>query len=200
MAKKSKKTRSAAQGLTLLEVVIALAIICGILVALLSLYTTGQKYFINESTRAATIEDSRYPLAWITRDVKEATGIVSAWATHTTSPNSLVLQLPSVDANGVIIDITTNFDYIIYLVNSNKLERIVDGLDGVSSRSDGSRVLAANVNSLAITFYDSSGGVLTSGFEAATNISLALTTSRKGLGRTFRETLNTAVKLRNKAS
>ncbi len=200
MTKKSEETKSRAQGLTLIEVVISLAIVAVILVALLSLYTTGQKYFINESARAATIEASRYPLAWITRDVKEATGVVSAWDVYATSSNSLVLQLPSVDSSGVIIDIATNFDYIIYRVNSNKLERIIDALDGVSARSDGSRVLAENVNSMVISYYDSAGGVLTSGFEAATNLSLALTTSRQGLGRTFQETLSTGVKLRNKAS
>jgi len=39
MTKKSEETKSRAQGLTLIEVVISLAIVAVILVALLSLYT-----------------------------------------------------------------------------------------------------------------------------------------------------------------
>jgi len=200
ISRKFKNRTSKTRGLSLIEILIAMAIVAVILIALLSLYTTGQKYFINESTRADTLQDSQYPLAWITRDVKEALQVLSSWGSYTTSSNCLVLEIPSVDSSGVIIDISADFDYIIYRLNSNKLERIIDALDGVSSRTDDTRVLAENTNSLVFAFFDSQGAELTSGFDAASSINIALSSSRQGVGRTFQETLNAGVKLRNKAS
>ena len=63
--------------MTLIELLIVVAISAVIMIALLSLYMEGQKYFFNENAKADTIEDSRFPMTWISRDVREALQVVA---------------------------------------------------------------------------------------------------------------------------
>ncbi|MGB8953360.1 MAG: prepilin-type N-terminal cleavage/methylation domain-containing protein [Candidatus Aminicenantales bacterium] len=197
--RKYSQGRKASRGLTLIEVLIATVVMSILMAALLTLYSEGQKYFINENTQADVLQESRYPLEWLARDIKGSTSVVSSWGSYSTSENTLVLQVPSVDGSGLIIDVEAEFDYIIYRTSTGRLQRIVDANDGVSSRTDRSRFLAENVTSLSLTYYDATDTQLSSGYEAAASVKMALAISEKGLGRTFQETLNSKVKLRNKA-
>jgi len=198
---KPKKKKFKPKGLTLIELLIVIAIGTVIILTLLALYTAGQRYFISGSTRTGVLRDGRHVIEWISRDIKAAIQVVQSWDVYTTSSNSLVLQLPSVDVSGLIVDVESDFDYVVYRLNpqlSHRLERIIDAKEGVSSRVDGSRVLADKVNSLSL----SSGGVDLSSvadFSAVASIDIALTTRQMRLGRSFEETLNTALKLRNKS-
>lgn len=190
--------RRGRSGFGLLEALIAMTILTLMVGAILSLYTKGQQTFINESAQADAIEQSRYPLAWITRDVKMSTGIEASWGGYATSADTLILKVPSVDANGLIIDLEVNWDRVIYRIQDNRLLRIVDALDGVSARVDRTRVLADGMASLAFLFFDSGGAQLSSNFPTAASVQPMLTARRHGALRTFTESLNTKIKLRNK--
>jgi Tfp pilus assembly protein PilW len=185
-------------GFSLLESLIAMFIMTLMIVAILSLYSKGQQIFINENALADAIEESRFPLTWITRDVKTATAIEASWGAYTTSDTTLVLRIPSVDANGLIIDLATHWDRVIYLVANSRLVRILDAKDGVSARLDRTKILADGVASLALTYYDSAGAVLTSGFPSASSVKPILTARRQGAQRSFTESLDTKAKMRNK--
>ena len=109
-------------------------------------------------------------------------------------------MVPSVDANGLIIDIDNHFDYLVYRMNpdnSSELLRIVEGKDGVSSRLDGNKLLTRNMDSLVMSFLDTDGGTVTDFAESAI-VDIALTILKKGIQRTYQETMNTRTKLRNK--
>jgi len=198
---KVKKKKSSPKGLTLIELLIVTAIVSFIMIALLTFYAAGQKYFITESARADVLRSSRQALNWISRDIKEGIEVLSSYDTYTTSDNCLILKVASVDANGIVIDIANDFDYIIYRVNpafSNRLERIVDASDGVSSRADVTRVIADNAGAFVL----SSGGTglgSIADFSLVYRINISLTTSQTWIGKTYSETLNTMIKLRNKA-
>lgn len=189
------------KGLTLIELLIVISLTALILLTLLSLYTTSQKYFVTESARADVIRDSRQVLLWISRDIKEACQVITSWDIYTSSNDCLILRVPSVDASGLIIDIESQFDYIIYRLNPsfpNRLERIIDANDGVSAKVDGGRVLVTRVN----FFLLSSEGVEFSSiadFSSVSSVDISLTASQDRYGRTFQDTLNTVVKLRNKS-
>lgn len=205
-AKHQERSHSS-KGTTLLEILIVILLSVVIMLAFLSLFSSGQKYFINQDAKADTIEDSRYPIAWITRDIKEAVQVVPGPITiggnsYSTSQSCLVLQVPSVDGDGVIIDIDNDFDYIVYRLNTelqNRLERIVDGKDGVSSRSDRTRLLADNVDSFALSFLDA-GGNPVSVYSDSAVIDISLSSVITGVGRTLQDEANTRAKLRNKPS
>jgi len=198
---KRKKKKSIPKGFTLVELTVVVALMAVIMLILMSLYVTGQQFLITESARNDVIRDNRYVFDWISRDIKGAVQVVSSWDAYTTSSNCLILRIPSVDSSGLIIDIENELDYIIYRLNSehpNKLERVVDAKDGVSSRVDSTRVLATRVNSFLL----SSDGVELSSVADLTqvaSIDIAMTTKQNRLGRDFQQTLDSTVKLRNKS-
>jgi type II secretory pathway pseudopilin PulG len=198
---KIKKKKSQPKGITLVEVLVTVTIVSFMVLAMLSLYAAGQRYFINESARSDVLRDNRHLLNYISRDIKEAIQVVPSWDVYATSTDCLILQVPSLDSNGLIIDIDTQFDYIIYRLNpeyANRLQRIIDANDGVSSRADSSRTVATRVNSFQL----SSEGVELSGiadFSQVACVDITLVTTQNLLSRTFQETLKTGVKLRNKS-
>lgn len=198
---KRKKKKSIPKGFTLVELTVVVALMAFIMLILMSLYVTGQQFLMTESARNDVIRDNRYVFDWISRDIKGAVQVVSSWDAYTTSSNCLILQIPSVDSSGLIVDIENELDYIIYRLNSehpNKLERVVDAKDGVSSRVDSTRVLATRVNSFLL----SSDGVELSSVADLTqvaSIDIAMTTKQNRLGRDFQQTLDSTVKLRNKS-
>ncbi len=192
--------KKASKGSTLIELLIVIAISALIVVALLSLYSSGQRYFITQSAKADTIEDSRHPLTWITRDIREAAQVVSNYDTYSTSANCLILQIPSIDETGEIIDIDSIFDYIIYRrspENPNRLERIIDA-DDASARIDRTKLMADSVTSLTLSFFDSDGADVSANVSESSTIRISLASKKEGLGRIYQETFDTQVKLRNR--
>lgn len=196
---------SKTRGITLIEVLIGMVLMVIVVLAFFSLYNTGQKYFVNQNIKSDILNNNRVTLTWLSRDIKEAVQVIPGpidinGTFYSTSSGSIVLRLPSIDANGIIIDIDNEFDYLVYQMdpeNSTQIVRIVDGKDGISSRVDGNRVLAENVSSLVLVFLDSNGVVVTDYSDTAI-VDIGLTSLKKGVQRTYQETINTQTKLRNK--
>jgi len=202
---------SSPRGMTLIELLIVIAISAIIMIALLELYTGGLKYFFNQNSRADTIEDSRVPMAGISRDIRGAQNIVNGPITayngvpYTSDANTLILDIP---------DITnTGFSYIIYSYDSinHRLMRIVDQqTGGLENRT---RVIADNLIDdgsggppLKFKYFGSDGTTeVTSGYADATNgafiVEVELTAQGRAIqraGQPFVETVRTQAKLRNK--
>jgi len=210
---KKIRTCSRPKGMTLIELLIVVAIGAIIMIALLQLYMEGQKYFFNQNARADTIEDSRYPMTWISRDVREAYKVRDAAVTlngtaYTTSNNCLVLEVPALSVDGSIIwDPNTpdvNLDYIVYTLNSGRLKRVIQAVG--PGRTTGSRVLADNVSSFQIRYFQSDGSATptqVANFADTNVVEISLESSTKGIfrsGQSFNEGLTTQIKLRNKAT
>ena len=188
-------------GFTLIELLVIVVIASFMILALISLYVAGQRYFITGSAKADVLRDNRQVFNYISRDIKEAIQVLPSWDVYTTSSSCLVLQVPSLDSNDLIIDIYNELDYIVYRLNSeypNRLERIIDANDGISSRMDTTRVITTRVNSFQL----SSGGVdfsAVSDFSQVSSVDVTLVTAKNFLGRTYQESLKIGVKLRNKS-
>lgn len=200
-SRKIKPRKDQPKGITLVEVLVTVTIVSFMILAMLSLYVAGQRYFMTGSARSDVLRDNRHVLNYISRDVKEAIRVVPSWDVYATSTECIILQVPSLDSNGLIIDIDSQFDYIVYRLNSeypNRLERVIDANDGVSNREDSSRTIATRVNSFQL----SSEGIELSGvadFSQVACVDISLITTQNQMGRTFQQTLSTGVKLRNKA-
>ncbi len=198
MKNRTKKTKP--RGLTLVELLITMAVVSLVLSALLSLYSAGQRYFLGESVELDGLRDIRFVQNWITRDIKEAVEVLPSWDVYTVSDSCLILRIPSVDANGYVIDIENDYDHVVYRLNPqipSRLERILDAKDGVSMRSDGSRFLSTQVSSFLL----SSEGVNLSSvadFSQVASIDVSLITQQTLLGRSYQKTLQTGVVLRNR--
>ncbi len=198
MKKRTKKAKP--RGLTLVELLITVAVISLVLSALLSLYSAGQRYFLEENVKLDGLRDIRYVRNWITRDIKESVEVLPSWDVYTVSDSCLILRIPSVDANGYVIDIENDYDHVVYRLNPqipSRLERILDAKDGVSARSDGSRLLSSQVSSFLL----SSEGVNLSSvadFSQVASVDISLIAQQTLFGRSYQETLQTGVMLRNR--
>lgn len=197
---KTRTQRPKPKGLTLVELLVAMALVSLLMTALLALYSAGQRYFLTESVSLEELRDVRYVQNWLTRDIKESAQVLPSWDVYTASDSCLILLVPSVDANGDIIDIESDFDCVVYRRDPDipsRLERIVDAKDGVSARSDSRKWLSTKVSSFLL----SSEGVNLSAvadFSQIASVDISLTTRQILMGRPYQETLQTGVMLRNK--
>jgi hypothetical protein len=185
-------------GFSLIETLIAMVILVMMFLAILSLYTKGQQTFINESALADAMEESRFPLAWIAKDVKMSSSVEASYGSYVTSADTLILKIPSVDANGVIIDLEEHSDRVIYRLEDSRLLRILDAKDGVSARQDKTRVLADGMTGVTFAYFDAAGVQLSSGFQTAASVLPTLASRRYGVQRVFSQSLDTRFMMRNK--
>ena len=195
-----KFRRPSPKGVSLIELLLAVAIGMIVILAVLSLYMSGQKYFFNQDARAETIDDSRFPADWISRDLRGALQVMSTVGSHSSSSNALVLQVFALDVNGFVLE--GIFDYIIYRREPGDpriLERIIQA-NAASSRVSGSRVMADDVTAVDFSYFDANNQP-TGLFSAVTNVSFSVTSQRGSIfrgGQPFVETYNSWAKLRNR--
>lgn len=191
------------RGMSLIELLIVVAISAIIMIALLSLYIAGQRYFFNEDAKADAIEDSRMPMTWISRDVREALQVVATHGAYTTDANTIVLEVPSIDP-GTGSLMTGSQDYIIYRRNPSspeRLERIIDAAEG-TGRQDDMRVMADAVNAFGLIYYMQDGITQAATITDTFIVDVTLSSTKKGIQRgnqPFVEALTTRIRLRNKA-
>lgn len=199
------------RGMTLIELLIAVALSAIIIIALLSLFTDGLKYFFNQSSRADAIEESRVPMAQISRDVRGAQNVVDGPITayngiqYSSDADTLVLEVLDVPTSGT--------SYIIYDYDSthHRLVRITDRNTG--GLENHTRVMAENMISdgnlgspFKLKYFRSDGTTeVTSGYADATNgafiVEVELTAQGRAIqraGQPFVESVRTQAKLRNK--
>ncbi len=198
-----RNARRKPRGMTLIELLIVVAISAVIMIALLSLYMAGQRYFFNEDAKADAIEDSRGPMTWISRDVREALQVVATHGAYATDANTIVLELPSIDpGTGGLM--TGSQDYIIYRRNPahpEQLQRIIEAAAG-TGRQSRTRVMADAVNAFGLIYYMQDGITEASTITDTFIVDVTLSSTKKGLQRPnnpFVEGLNTRIRLRNKA-
>jgi len=202
---------SCPRGMTLIELLIVVAISAIILIALLSLYTGGLKYFFNQNSRADTIEESRMPMAWVSRDIRGAQNIVNGpndafnGIQYRSDADTLILEVPDIPNAGI--------SYIIYDYDSinHRIMRIVDqNTGGLENRT---RVMAVNIiddgsggSPFKFKYFGSNGTTeVTSGYADATNgafiVEVELTAQGRSIqrgSRPFVEKVRTQAKMRNK--
>jgi prepilin-type N-terminal cleavage/methylation domain-containing protein len=194
-------------GLTLIELMIGIAISSVLVTGFLTLYAEGQKYFFNQNAHSTALEDSRLPMAEISRDVRGAALVSDAVVEidgkdYQTSADCLVLEFPSTDGTGG--PISGHTDYVIYTVSGGRLLKVVQADEAVSSRPSRTRVLADAVNAFGLGYFGQDGLTpLAANFAETFVVDISLASATTGIqrgGRLFVEPLNTQAKLRNKVA
>lgn len=126
----------------------ASAIIIIALSAVLSLYLFSWRSFSVGNTLLDVYSNSRNASGWLTRDIRCAAQVVSSHGSYTTTDNTIVLMVPSIDASNQII--SAHYDYIIYRLQGTDLYRIVQK-DALSSRANSNGVIAHDCADLAFS-------------------------------------------------
>lgn len=200
---KNKRDAASLPGMALIEVVFASLIMGMILLSVFFLNASSYKHFMNQSNKADSLFGSSHPLIWVSKDIKQANRISSSavfnGSVFSTGLHCLVLEIPSVDANGHIIDIENTHDIIIYWKHDqfpNQLMRTVVA-NPASARSSRSRILNSSLHSINFIYYDASGNSTSSYTETAL-VEITLSAKFSGIGKNYLESFSTSVKLRNK--
>jgi len=195
------------KGFTLVELLIASAITVLAVVGAISLYMQYQQNFLLGSTYLDAQSSARLAMDWMVKDIRWGRNVVKTYGVYTTSDSVIIIKVPSInsstgdvltDLNGYIV----YYDYIIYRVQSNNLQRIVDAVsDPDSKRTDETRTIIKDCNSLtfesdthALSYYTSAE------ISALTEIDISLTTSKTmpSLPSAVQKTITSSVKLRNR--
>ena len=175
MMRSPKKNKN---GFTIIEVIVASFIGMIILAAALVLLSVGQRCFVTGIGFADIHSEARKTMDRIARDIRWATRVMAG-----SDNDTLILEIPSIDAQGDIIDIDATYDYVTYRLNPadlTELERVVQA-DAASSRANETLTIANDVSAIEY----SSGGVVLSaiaGVTALTDVSIDVTTTRNMVG------------------
>lgn len=182
-------------GFTLVELLIAaFLIVITIAVSFQAFISLNQNYGIITSYLSSYLK-GREIIDEMAKDCRIAIRVMDSFSTYTTTDSCLVLKAPSVDANGNIIDINHNFDYIIYRIYNNDLWKIV--IPGTtSSRTGRDNILKKSIESLYIT---SSGVPLSSISHKSSipHVTIRISAVETFQGKDYRATPGTTVKLMN---
>lgn len=182
------------RGMTIVETIVSL------FVAIILIFALTQSFVILLRLNDAQKIVSRLTLhadrgiarvAKVSQESKQvlASAVISG-TTYTTSSTELVLQVPSINASGLIIN--GSFDTVVYRRNPSSTDQLLEITDGQtgSIREDGSRIVSQFVTNLIFRYNNSSPA-------SATIVTVFIKT-----GATIRAALKetasqTTVKLRN---
>lgn len=114
----------------MVEIQIAAFIASIILLAAVSLYTMYWRTFVTDSAYLDVYSSSRIAVDHMVRDIRCAAQVVTNYGSYTTTDNTIVLQVPSIDnsnppitINSITSDTNLYYDYIIYtLIYNNNLQ------------------------------------------------------------------------------
>lgn len=185
-------------GFTLLEFLVAFAILGIISVIVGSIYLTHFRIFSNQNTAIDVSTQNKIALEEITTQIRQSQSIVSTCtlcADDTTSATVLVLRLWPIDSAGEPLDpgTGTNYDYIVFkrdAMDNKKLLKITYPYSS-STRPPGTHIVAVSLSALQFA-YDNGDPTL------ASEVSVTVTTTANSLNRAQTTTDMSKVILRNK--
>jgi len=190
-------------GFSLLELVISIAILGIISVSLSIVFTRGYSVFKIEKSRNLMQEESRTAIDIVDSWIRKTYSVLSSYTAldltvYTTDAQVLILKIQSIDADSALISGT--YDYLIFKINpsnSARLEKITYA-DAASTRTSGTLTIALHLNSLAFTYYDSTGIQLAADYENSVLIKTLISSQEVAGGTTNTSQLSSETKIRNK--
>ena len=131
------------RGFTFIELAIAMTISLLATVAIFSTFITTSKMSVQSYMQNKTTMEARIIIDNLTSDVRMAINLESSFDEFTSGPSTLILKLPSINADGFAIDPKTKFDRVIYHQDQAKPNQIIRTLRAGtgSSRSSESRTI-----------------------------------------------------------
>jgi len=113
-------------GVTLIELLIAIALLATMLIVITNVYVTGFKTFREELATSQLESNAQTILDEITNTAKNAQSAEAAYDIYTSGPNSIILKVPALDSNKNILysNNTMLFDRVIYYYEDSKIHKL----------------------------------------------------------------------------
>ncbi len=147
--------RNQQSGFTLIEVVITITLLAILLIGLFSLYDGYSRIYGTQQGLFLIVNSAGTTVSEFQERVQQASQIVTqrnfGGVSYTSGTNTLILELPSIDSSGEVID--SKFDYVLFYVSGTKAFRILEA-DAASSRDSGTKQLSDTVSTMSFV-YDS---------------------------------------------
>ena len=179
--------KKAQVGFTLLETIVAIAIMTIVLAALLVLLTNFYKVFNAQQSTARVSGSATIAGNELQAKISQATQIVTSatisGTLYTTDSDTLVLELPSINGFGAVIAGT--YDYAVFYVSSGALYERVQP-NGASSRPTIYKQLSNSISSTSFTY---NSGDVTQATKVDINILMQLTAGRTTSTHQLKQTL-----------
>jgi prepilin-type N-terminal cleavage/methylation domain-containing protein len=141
------------KGFTIIEVVIVIAISLVLLIGLLNLFEWHQKVYVLEEATVRTTSDARNTMLSMSEYIAQSSNVLPSHSfnsiLYTTSGNTVVLEVPSVNSSDNVIPFT--FDYVAFYLQNGSVYQIVEVGTG-SVRPAGTKRLAENVQTFTLTY------------------------------------------------
>lgn len=184
------------KGFTLIEMIIAIALLGIIMAAVSVIFTVSIKNYRNNIQKSSFQKDINFVIDNISKDIKLATSVPTEYdpPTYTLSENTLILALPTIDESGnfVYVGNSPEKDYYIYYLSGNELKRKTFssplGIRAIMNEEEIS--LLSNVSQLQFSYLP--------GMSAADQVKVALTLSADINGRSITVSGERTANLRNK--
>lgn len=187
------------KGFTLTEVLVAMAI-AGIAGAILiALLVQNNGLFYTQSAKinqGVALNDS---VTSISNDIRSSSAVVAGYPvsspTTLSGTSSIVLQYPSLDSNGDVIDQT--FDYLTITQDASNPQILREQVfpDAQSTRKSGNKVLATNLSDVNFSYFDNSGNTITP--SAATKVGFSIILLNNIAGHPQQSSGSAVITLRN---
>lgn len=145
-------------GVTLFELVLVMVVSGVVGILLISIFVHNNSLFYNQQVKTSQNLDLNDATTKITKDVKLASAVVSSYTsgqtTFTSSSNTLILKIPSINVGGNTISNVSDY-YVITLDNQNpKLLKEIVYPDVQSSRKPSVAILGKEISNLSFYYLD----------------------------------------------
>lgn len=171
---------SFSNGLTLIEVLIAMGLASMVGILLLVIMVNSAGIFSKQSSKVQTGLNSNDALIKIRESTKQANAVALNYTDggtiYTSGPNQLVLKVSAIDSLGNIIADT--FDYFVFYPDQNYL-RFKVFADPVSSRMATDQILTNSLDLLVFNFFNSANPPLEVSPNEATKVRFSLVLKQK---------------------
>ncbi len=147
------RTHYGVRGFTLLEVVIVIGMFVVMMILLMNFFLSYNKSYLFDRALVATASSAGVVMNEVVTYTLQADQVLSSHVFSGTSyasgANTLVLELPAVDASGNILSST--YDYVVIYVANGTVFRTISA-DATSSRHSGTKRLSDTIYSLGFTY------------------------------------------------
>ncbi|OGI26294.1 MAG: hypothetical protein A3J76_04680 [Candidatus Moranbacteria bacterium RBG_13_45_13] len=148
-----KKKGAIGHGITFAEAIISVAILIIILLALVYLYNNYTKVYNYQQAVMNLSGSARAAANELQNTALQADEIVASHnfsgTTYSSDQDTLVLEIPSVDNQGNIVD--DKYDYVVFYLTGRNLYKLVQA-DAASSRPSELKQLCDSVEAVAFTY------------------------------------------------
>jgi prepilin-type N-terminal cleavage/methylation domain-containing protein len=187
------------RGFTLIEVMVAMAVVTILGVVLMQLLVQNNSIFFSQSSQISQGLALNDGISIITSDIKNSASVASGYPdpspTITSGQNSIVLAIPSLDSNNQVIDQTFDYETISAdtAIPTVLREQLYPAAQ--SSRKAINHVLTTALSSINFNYLDLNGNPVTP--TAATKVSVTVNLSTKTGSNNQQNSARATVSLRN---